>query len=178
MKRPARSRRAFTLVEVLVVVCILAVLAALLFPAFERVNAGAKAAACLSNLRQIGAGLTTYLGEQNQTMPSLQAARASTNEQVPVIDTVLLPYMKTKEVFGCPADPKYFQLTGTSYFWNPALNDQHVGSLTFMQLTELQSQIPVLSDKEGFHPYLENKVNVLYADGHVTKDLKFHTDKK
>jgi prepilin-type processing-associated H-X9-DG protein len=33
-----------------------------------------------------------------------------------------------------------------------------------------------MSDKEGFHPYLDKKVNILYADGHATKDLKFSTE--
>jgi prepilin-type processing-associated H-X9-DG protein len=39
------------------------------------------------------------------------------------------------------------------------------------------SRIPILGDKEGFHPYLEDKINLLYADGHVTKEVRFFTDK-
>jgi prepilin-type processing-associated H-X9-DG protein len=174
MRGPA-PRRAFTLVEAIVVLCIIALLSALLLPALSRMKENARAAACLSNLRQIGAGLTGYLGEHEMTMPHLEAGRDSTGETGAVIDTVLLPYVTSKAVFACPSDPKYFQKTGTSYYWNVALNDQHVGSLTFLKLSEEESRIPVMSDKEGFHPYLENKVNMLYADGHVTKDLKFRT---
>ena len=37
------------------------------------------------------------------------------------------------------------------------------------------AQIPVLSDKQGFHPYAANKVNILYADGHASQDLNFTT---
>jgi len=33
----------------------------------------------------------------------------------------------------------------------------------------------VILDKEGFHPFAANKVNVLYADGHASQDLKFMT---
>ena len=33
-----------------------------------------------------------------------------------------------------------------------------------------------MSDKEGFHPYIADKINVLYADGHATQDVKFFTD--
>jgi len=65
------------------------------------------------------------------------------------------------------------QSGGTSYFWNTALNGQHIGSLDFLRMTQELSRIPVAMDKEGFHPYLKNKVNMLYADGHATKDLKF-----
>jgi prepilin-type processing-associated H-X9-DG protein len=69
--------------------------------------------------------------------------------------------------------------TGTSYFWNVAINGQTASNLSFLPLlsqnTQLPSQIPIMADKEGFHPYLANKVNVLYADGHATKDLSFFT---
>ena len=44
-----------------------------------------------------------------------------------------------------------------------------------LQLAKDSSHIPVISDKEGFHPYLKDKVNILYADGHATKDVKFFT---
>ena len=67
--------------------------------------------------------------------------------------------------------------TGTSYYWNVALNGQALGSLNFLNFIEDHSRIPILSDKEGFHPYTDNKVNILYADGHATKELKFFTDR-
>ena len=56
----AVRRRAFTLIELLVVVAILAVLAAILFPVFARAKDAAKGTVCLSNLRQLGLGLTMY----------------------------------------------------------------------------------------------------------------------
>ncbi len=65
--------------------------------------------------------------------------------------------------------------TGTSYCWNVALNGQSALNLNFLQLVTDTTHIPILSDKEGFHPYLNDKVNILYADGHATKDVKFFT---
>ena len=56
------------------------------------------------------------------------------------------------------------------------LNGQAAGALNFLSIRD-HTHIPILSDKEGFHVYEANKVNLLYADGHVTKDLSFVTSK-
>lgn len=50
----------FTLIELLVVIAIIAILAAILFPVFMRAREAARAAACRSNLKQIGAALMMY----------------------------------------------------------------------------------------------------------------------
>lgn len=55
-----RARRGFTLIELLVVIAIIAILAAILFPVFATVREAARATACRSNLKQIGAALAMY----------------------------------------------------------------------------------------------------------------------
>ncbi len=173
---PFRRHPAFTLIELLVVIGIIAILSGLAFPAYQHVTQNAKAAACLANLRQLGAGLNSYLNDHDMRMPVLKIARESTQDDVPVIDNTLNSYVPNPAVFACPADNKnFFARTGTSYCWNVALNDQPLASLNFLNLVTDHTRIPILSDKEGFHPYLDNKVNILYADGHVTKDVKFFT---
>ena len=167
---------AFTLVELLVVIAIIAIIAALAFPAYQRVAESGRATACTSNLRQLGVALTVYLGEHDNIMPTLKTARAALTDDVPVIDNTLDKYAPAKAVFACPADRKGFAAsTGTSYIWNPTLNGQALAALNFLGLVEDHSHIPVMMDKEGFHPYLADKVNILYADGHATKDAKFFT---
>ncbi len=171
-----RLQSAFTLLELLAVVGVVAVLAALAYPALQRVMASGHATACVSNLRQIGAGLNVYLGENGMKMPELRAGRASLEDDVPVIDYMLNRYVREPRVFACPADPTYAKLSGTSYYWNVALNNQSLADLNFLNLSSELSKIPILSDKEGFHPLLKDHVNILYADGHATKDLRFWSE--
>ena len=166
--------RAFTLIELIIVIAIVCILAALAFPVSSHVIQGARAAACVSNLRQLGNALNLYLGEHSQIMPTLQAGRQSTTQDVPVIDNTLNTYVRDPRVFACPGDNiGIAAASGTSYYWNSVLNGQSVSNLHFFLSKGLNSEIPVLSDKQGFHPYAANKVNMLYADGHASQDLRF-----
>jgi prepilin-type N-terminal cleavage/methylation domain-containing protein/prepilin-type processing-associated H-X9-DG protein len=60
---------AFTLVELLVVISIIAVLAAILFPVFSRAREKSRQATCLNNLKQIAMGFTMYTQDYSNTMP-------------------------------------------------------------------------------------------------------------
>jgi prepilin-type N-terminal cleavage/methylation domain-containing protein/prepilin-type processing-associated H-X9-DG protein len=70
--RKQESQDAFTLVELLVVISLIAVLAALLFPGLSRVKAASYAAKCKSNLHQTGVALQMYVGDYNR-YPSMLA---------------------------------------------------------------------------------------------------------
>lgn len=60
---------AFTLLELLVVVAIISLLAALLLPALKNARASAKRAACLSNIRQISLAVAAYTGDYSGSIP-------------------------------------------------------------------------------------------------------------
>jgi len=64
-----RKRAAFTLVELLVVIGIIAALIAILLPTLARAREAANRAACLSNLRQIYYALNLYSGSNNGEVP-------------------------------------------------------------------------------------------------------------
>ncbi len=161
----------FTLIETLVVLGIIGLLVALSVPVLTRVQGHARAAVCLSNVRQLGIALNAYLVESEGTLPTLNN-RADVAEPGPALDT-LLPQ---PGLHRCPEDrDAIWETTGTSYFWNFTVNGQRIDALFSIAGGDQPTRVPLLSDKQGFHDVLNDKVNILYADGHAAYELKFLT---
>ncbi|MBQ7256645.1 MAG: DUF1559 domain-containing protein [Abditibacteriota bacterium] len=73
-------KRGFTLIELLVVIAIIAILAAILFPVFAQAREKARAASCLSNVKQLGTALQLYIDDYDETLPvGYDPARPTTN---------------------------------------------------------------------------------------------------
>jgi prepilin-type N-terminal cleavage/methylation domain-containing protein/prepilin-type processing-associated H-X9-DG protein len=66
---PMQSRRAFTLIELLTVIAIIGILAAIVIPTLSSVRQTAHASVCLSNVRQIAMACTVYANDNKGRLP-------------------------------------------------------------------------------------------------------------
>lgn len=114
MNRPLKRRSAFTLIELLVVIAIIAILAAILFPVFAQARDKARAAACISNCRQIGTAVMMYTQDFDEQFYWQRAwdevAELGAGSWGPRYRSYVrwpvahLPYLKNEGVFKCPSD--------------------------------------------------------------------------
>jgi type IV pilus assembly protein PilA len=65
-----QNRRGFTLIELMIVIAIIAILAAVLIPNFVRARSMAQLAGCKSNLKNIATALEAYSVDHNGHYPS------------------------------------------------------------------------------------------------------------
>src|SRR6185437_6966879 len=68
MTRNSRFFRAFTLIELIVVLGVIAILMAMIYPTYTSMSERAKATKDLSNLRQIGIATQTYLNDSDNVL--------------------------------------------------------------------------------------------------------------
>jgi prepilin-type N-terminal cleavage/methylation domain-containing protein len=125
-----KLKRAFTLMEMLVVIAIIGILAALLFPGLSAERAKAQRVVCLNNLRQINVAVRLYADELNDATPSPGIAASSTNH-LPLYfgyKELVKKYLGSQaassaqdKIFACPADgffPSFLFATNTrSYYY-------------------------------------------------------------
>lgn len=162
--------RGFTLMEMLVVLVVIATLAGIGIPIGRSILASSREAACLNQLRSLGAALESYLQDHNQILPDLAMGRSSKSDESPVLETVLLSYVETPDAFKCPQDAREFEKSGSSYFWNHLQSGLHVSQVAFFGIKDRPDRIPLISDKEAWHP---NGTNFLYADQSSSNRIRF-----
>lgn len=64
-----KKRNAFTLIELLIVIAIIAILAAMLLPVLDQAKQRAWTVQCISNLRQVGMGMKMFADENGEFYP-------------------------------------------------------------------------------------------------------------
>jgi len=94
----------------LVVIAIIGILAALLLPTLAASKQRALSAQCLSNVRQIGLGMTIYAQESHELYPESGGTilwdQIDPETQKPGWMQQLLPYTKSTNIYRCPSDRK------------------------------------------------------------------------
>jgi prepilin-type N-terminal cleavage/methylation domain-containing protein len=140
----AARRAAFTLVELLVVITIIAVLLGLTLPALSGTRETSRRLKCLTNLKGLGVGLAAYMNDSNELLPRvrpLHDPNGNTND-ISLLDVMVVylsvpapvrsdpnnpnsPFVNVSEVFICPSDKTgkdaatnfapLWQTSGTSY---------------------------------------------------------------
>lgn len=197
MMPPTATRRGFTLVELLTVIGIIAVLAALLFPVFALARGKAREITCTSNLRQCGLALRMYnqdhdgyfpwgVDATDRFTPQIWANHPEFQAQIAsmaMIHELLAPYAKSAGIFRCPADTGYTTEDFTGYpldatptsFGRFGSSYLYRTELTFRQMNEdalrAATEVNVMFDGAGrWHGSIvppNQRYVVLHADGHV-----------
>ena len=100
------TKGAFTLIELLIVIAIIAILAAILFPVFARARENARRTSCSSNLKQLGLGVMQYIQDYDETYPfnwDYDGGGSITNPELEGWRYYMQPYVKSVQIFQCPS---------------------------------------------------------------------------
>ena len=190
---PGQARRAFTLVELLVVITVVAILVGLAVPVFSSVQENGRNVKCVGNLRQISGALNLYAQDHANHLPQRYYGSDATGQKIGYCE-VILSYVDpgrtpatsdlAKALFVCPsqkianypADPGY----GMNYFYdNASLGIVSSATQTILLAetagpTGLGSRNADRNNAPGANGKLDDtrhrgQANYLFFDGHVEK---------
>jgi prepilin-type processing-associated H-X9-DG protein/prepilin-type N-terminal cleavage/methylation domain-containing protein len=185
--RPPSRRDAFTLIELLAALSLIAILVVLLLAGIDTLRDRGRTAHCMNNMRQIYAGLQTYLSDNDNRL--MQRYYKSDNKGY---DEVLAPYVKdTKALFTCPSQQRVRYPAQPGYGFNWYYDNQSILSIEQLSKTialaetigggekvgshraDRDSKAPGQLDKERHR----GRANYLFFDGHV-ETLKYEDTRR
>jgi prepilin-type N-terminal cleavage/methylation domain-containing protein len=167
-----QQKTAFTLIEILIVIAIIAILAAMLLPTLSLAKAKGQRISCMNNLRQLGVACHVYMADNDgrlvENWPYAIAANLETNcwmhgnmrEALQATNYGLLrtgklfPYANNLNTYRCPADrstangaPRVRSYSmnswmGSRYMENEQLTYNQRPYRTFVRDSELNAATP------------------------------------
>jgi prepilin-type N-terminal cleavage/methylation domain-containing protein/prepilin-type processing-associated H-X9-DG protein len=100
----SRSRLGFTLIEMLVVVAIIGILAAIIYPVYEIANKRAESTSCLMNIRHVAMAAELYAADYDGVLVPARVSVGPVGTFGTTWDVLLLPYHRCEQLYLCPAD--------------------------------------------------------------------------
>jgi len=174
-ERRARRPRAFTLIEMLVVILIISVLAALLLPALISARERGRTASCQSNLHQLGLAFQIYTNDFDGLLP--------VSHILPDVHwrNQLHPYVPAAKLGVCPSaksevlDPMGWSRGWYCYAMNIDLGARLISSFRFpaelILLAEPREALPCSHSPATLTWVASDRhfkgSNYLFVDGHV-----------
>ena len=177
--------RAFTLLELIVVIAIIVILASILFPVVNRGGYDARRSSCQSNQKQIALAFLVYAQDYDDRLPPVTSSSAGWA-------SLVRPYAKSWWLWDCPSTPTNSGAT-TDYFFNGRLARYPTSRIVLPNKTlllgegddgcrasaELRS-FPLAALRNKKSPAWRHRegANYAFTDGHVKwfkpEDLESH----
>ena len=178
-----KNFRGFTLIEILVVVAIIIILAAILLPSIFRAKDSVIQTKCASNLRQIGLAFSMYTQDNDDTLPMGAYMTNTLTPPVVVVPTPLqgqpyritwrdiltnCQYIKTYEIYVCPAAPNHdYQYSYGVNRWIVPWCDPDHQTVVKIDSIPYPTNTALVSEKKGydwpiFLPLQEEAINPFY----------------
>jgi len=193
---PRRAERAFSLIELLVVMAIIALLLGILLPVLPHVRDAARRTACASNQRQIGLAIENYKNDYREQFPYARympdpwpSSFNGDNQDVEYIptlpETLADGIERFSTVYKCPGDKVIFDVEytdddgvtrkgGSSYPYQTMLAGIRFDKSRFVEHFHFTEDItPVLTEFDGGEYVTKDGIEVFTDFFHSTRNILF-----